>query len=201
MTTRRRRLGTITLLLFNLIFAVVVVEIVLAVFVTAPAAAAVMPRNVRLLFQQVYRHFKRSIIQFEPACTQYDPELTYILKPGRCTFANVEFSTELHVNRAGLRDDKHVEVLQYRLEHEYGARIALDRLPFSHARWVVGPNFDPKSFDWEGNRQTVQDRDGLPLVLFRDDWALQHAEEKHPELKFLSVAPMLRQVSAVATGT
>ncbi|WP_309893557.1 hypothetical protein [Archangium sp.] len=48
----------------------------------------------------------------------------------------------------------------------------LDRLPFSHARWVVGPNFDPKTFDWEGNRQTVQDRDGLPLVLFRDDWAL-----------------------------
>lgn len=85
------------------------------------------------------------------------------------------------------------EVLQFRLEHEYGANILLDRLPFSHARWVVGPNFDSKSFDWEGNRQTVQDRDGLPLVLFRDDWALQHAEEKHPELKFLSEAPQLRE--------
>jgi peptide chain release factor 3 len=93
------------------------------------------------------------------------------------------------------------EVLQYRLEHEYGAKIALDRLPFSHARWVVGANFDPKAFDWEGNRQTVQDRDGLPLVLFRDDWALQHAEEKHPELKFLSEAPILRAGSAAATGT
>ncbi|WP_224372602.1 peptide chain release factor 3 [Hyalangium versicolor] len=93
------------------------------------------------------------------------------------------------------------EVLQYRLEHEYGAKIALDRLPFSHARWVVGPNFDPKAFDWEGNRQTVQDRDGLPLVLFRDDWALQHAEEKHPELKFQNEAPQLHQMAPVATGT
>jgi len=93
------------------------------------------------------------------------------------------------------------EVLQYRLEHEYGAKIALDRLPFSHARWVVGANFDPKAFDWEGNRQTVQDRDGLPLVLFRDDWALQHAEEKHPELKFLNEAPMLHTLTPVATGT
>ncbi|MCY1081500.1 peptide chain release factor 3 [Archangium lansingense] len=91
------------------------------------------------------------------------------------------------------------EVLQYRVEHEYGARIMLDRLPFSHARWVVGPNFDPKTFDWEGNRQTVQDRDGLPLVLFRDDWALQHAEEKHPELKFLSAAPLLRQLAATGS--
>ncbi len=93
------------------------------------------------------------------------------------------------------------EVLQYRLEHEYGAKIALDRLPFSHARWVVGQNFDPKAFDWEGNRQTVQDRDGLPLVLFRDDWALQHAEEKHPELKFLTEAPQLHTVAEAATGT
>jgi peptide chain release factor 3 len=93
------------------------------------------------------------------------------------------------------------EVLQYRLEHEYGAKISLDKLPFSHARWVVGPHFDPKAFDWEGNRQTVQDRDGLPLVLFRDDWALQHAEEKHPELKFLAEAPILQHLAQPATGT
>ena len=72
-----------------------------------------------------------------------------------------------------------------------GANIVIDRLPFSQARWVVGEKFDPKTFDWEGNRQTVQDRDGLPLVLFRDDWALQHAEEKHPELRFLAAAPPL----------
>jgi peptide chain release factor 3 len=86
------------------------------------------------------------------------------------------------------------EVLQYRVEHEYGALIALDRLPFTHARWVTGPGFDAKSFDWEGNRQTVQDRDGLPLVLFRDDWALRHAEEKHPEFKFLNEAPAVRHI-------
>jgi len=85
------------------------------------------------------------------------------------------------------------EVLQFRLEHEYGAHILLERLPFSHARWVVGAEFNPKSFDWEGNRQTVQDRDGLPLVLFRDDWALQHAVEKHPDLQFLTQAPQLRK--------
>ena len=84
-----------------------------------------------------------------------------------------------------------LEVLAYRLEHEYGADVFFDRLAFSHARWVVGEGFDAKKFDWEGNRQTVQDRDGLPLVLFRDDWALQHAEGKHPELKFLAAAPQL----------
>jgi len=83
-----------------------------------------------------------------------------------------------------------LEVLQYRIEHEYGADILLDKLPYGHARWVVG-DFDPKTFDWGGNRQTVQDRDGQPLVLFRDDWSLQHTVEKHPELKFLAAAPPL----------
>src|SRR5690606_5398968 len=81
------------------------------------------------------------------------------------------------------------DVLEHRLQHEYGARIVLDRMGFSIARWVLGENFSPRSFDWEGNRVTVQDRDGLCIVLFRDEWALQHAEEKHPELTFVSEAP------------
>jgi peptide chain release factor 3 len=65
---------------------------------------------------------------------------------------------------------------------------------------VVGTHFSPKTFDWEGNRQTVQDRDGLPLVLFRDDWALQHAEEKHPDIQFLTQAPQLRKTEPVSAG-
>ena len=101
----RRLIRAIAFALFNLVFAIVVVEIVLASVMAAPSVAAAMPRNVRVLFQQVYRHFNRSLIQFEPACAQYDAEVTYVLKPGRCTFANVEFSTELRINRLGLRDD------------------------------------------------------------------------------------------------
>ncbi|PZR07550.1 MAG: peptide chain release factor 3 [Archangium gephyra] len=91
------------------------------------------------------------------------------------------------------------EVLQFRMEAEYGANIIVDKLPFSHARWVVADKFDPKSFDWEGNRQTVQDRDGLPLVLFRDEWAMHHALEKHPELKFQAHAPQLKASSVIVS--
>jgi len=87
------------------------------------------------------------------------------------------------------------EVLQYRVEHEYGARIMLDKLPFQLARWVVG-EYDPRTFDWEGNRQTVTDRDGQNLVLFRDEWALEHAAQKHPNLQFVSEAPQLRNAVA-----
>jgi hypothetical protein len=102
----RRLLRVGAFLLFNVIVALVVVEVVLAAAMAAPSVAGAMPRGVRVLFQQVYRHFNRSIVQFEPACAQYDPELTYLLKPGRCSFDNVEFSTELRVNTAGLRDEE-----------------------------------------------------------------------------------------------
>jgi hypothetical protein len=93
-------------LLFNLAVASVLLEAILAVAMSAPAFAGAMPRPVRRVFQQVYRHFNRSLIQFEPACAQYDPGLTYTLKPGTCTFANVEFSNGYRINRLGLRDDE-----------------------------------------------------------------------------------------------
>jgi len=90
----------------------------------------------------------------------------------------------------GVVGELQLEVLKFRMQHEYGADIVLERLNFSRARWVVGEKFEPSAFDWEGNRQTVQDREGRPLVLFRDEWALEHAQSQHPELRFLPHAPL-----------
>ena len=53
-----------------------------------------------------YGNWDRSIIQFMPECSTHDPELTYILRPGRCRFANREFDTEVRVNSLGTRDDE-----------------------------------------------------------------------------------------------
>jgi len=72
---------------------------------SAPGLTGAMPESFRRLVQQVYRHFNRALIQFDPACAQYDPGLAYTLKPGTCTFANIEFSNTVRVNRLGLRDD------------------------------------------------------------------------------------------------
>ena len=106
MTTRRRLLGTAALLIFNLIVAVAVVEIVLAVghggAFGGGADAAQRPRCCSSRSTAISNDPSSSSSRPVP---RYDAELTYILKPGGCTFANVEFSTELRVNRAGLRDD------------------------------------------------------------------------------------------------
>ena len=46
------------------------------------------------------------MVQFMPECAVYDSSLAYILKPGTCTFSNVEFTTSYSINSMGVRDDE-----------------------------------------------------------------------------------------------
>lgn len=45
-------------------------------------------------------------IHLLPECGEYDPELTYRLRPGACTFSELEFDTEYRINSLGVRDDE-----------------------------------------------------------------------------------------------
>ena len=46
------------------------------------------------------------VIQWNPACTQWDPELSYTLRPGTCRFSNPGYDNEYRINRLGVRDDE-----------------------------------------------------------------------------------------------
>jgi peptide chain release factor 3 len=82
------------------------------------------------------------------------------------------------------------EVLQYRLEHEYGAQLALERLPYQVARWVSGPGFDPAKFEQEVDALCVEDRDGNPIALFKSEWNLNYAAGRHADWSWSPVAPV-----------
>ena len=82
-----------------------------------------------------------------------------------------------------------LEVLQYRLLHEYGAEIILDRLPYAVARWVSGAGFEPGSFEHETDALCVQDRDGNAIALFKSEWNLNYASGRHADWTFAPVAP------------
>ena len=101
----RRLLKGLGFIVYNLIAATVLLETGIVVMLHAPKAVGASPRPVRRLIQQVYRHFNRSLIQFDPQCARYDPGLAYTLKPGTCTFENIEFKNEYRINRVGVRDD------------------------------------------------------------------------------------------------
>ncbi len=83
------------------------------------------------------------------------------------------------------------EVVQFRLQNEYGVETHLELLPYNVARWVTG--------GWEAlqkvgrlfNTVTVKDSWGRPVLLFRNEWNCQQVEGDHPELKLNAIAPVV----------
>jgi hypothetical protein len=53
-----------------------------------------------------YLKYERRIIQFDPLCARYDPELAYTLKQGSCQFDNRDFQTTVTINSLGVRGDE-----------------------------------------------------------------------------------------------
>ena len=84
------------------------------------------------------------------------------------------------------------EVLQARLKAEYTVDVKIEKMPFVHARWVVGEGLDPDFFERREDSRCLVDRDGQPVLLFKSDWALRWAEENYKKLQFLKNAPLFR---------
>ncbi len=81
------------------------------------------------------------------------------------------------------------EVLQHRLKAEYNVDVRIEKLPYIHARWVTGEGLDPDYFERREDSRCLEDRDGLPVLLFKSDWGLRWAEENYKGLQFLRVSP------------
>ena len=103
-----------------------------------------------------------------------------------------------HARGGGMRDPilgavgaLQFEVLQYRLEHEYGAQLVQERLPYQVARWVSGADFDPDKFEQETDALCVEDRDGNPIALFKSEWNLNYAAGRHPSWAWSPTAPVM----------
>ena len=84
-----------------------------------------------------------------------------------------------------------LEVVQYRLESEYGVETRLEALPFTVARWVEGGWDVLEKVGRLFNTTTVKDTWGRPVLLFKNEWNLRQIEEDHPELMLRSVAPVV----------
>ena len=71
------------------------------------------------------------------------------------------------------------EIVQYRLESEYGAASRIARAPWNAARWL-----DPAA-EWKGltvpeGACLARDDMGRPVVLFSDDWGVRYFQDRNP---------------------
>jgi len=82
------------------------------------------------------------------------------------------------------------EVVQYRLQSEYGVETILEPLPYSVARWVEN--------GWEAleeagrlfNTFVAKDNLDQPVLLFKNIWNLSQVESDCPKLKLSNTAPL-----------
>ena len=91
-----------------------------------------------------------------------------------------------------------LEVVQYRLEHEYGVPTRLEPLGFSVARWVSGGWDALEAVGRLFNCKTVRDAWDRPVLLFKNDWNLNQLNADHPDLGLSAVAPVVSGVEPIA---
>jgi len=91
-----------------------------------------------------------------------------------------------------------LEVVQYRLENEYGVQTRLEPLGFSVARWVVGGWPSLEAVGRIFNCKTVRDAWNRPVLLFKNDWNLNQLAEDHPDLELSTVAPVVSGVEPIS---
>jgi hypothetical protein len=96
---KAQRIATISLLFFTLVF-----EILFGYWLQRPSS---IPSFLLDGFRQYYTINYRRVIQVESTCSEFDPEFFYRLRRNvQCNFSNIEFSTLIETNSAGLRDDE-----------------------------------------------------------------------------------------------
>ena len=91
-----------------------------------------------------------------------------------------------------------LEVVQNRLEHEYGVQTRLEPLGFSVARWVLGGWPALEQVGRIFNCKTVRDAWNRPVLLFKNDWNLGQLRDDHPDLELSGVAPVVSGVEPIA---
>ncbi|MEB3306942.1 MAG: peptide chain release factor 3 [Cyanobacteriota bacterium] len=91
-----------------------------------------------------------------------------------------------------------LEVVQYRLEHEYGVKTRIEPLGFTVARWVLGGWPALEAVGRIFNCKTVRDSWNRPVLLFKNDWNLTQLLDDRPELELSSVAPVVSGVEPIS---
>ncbi|PSB30767.1 peptide chain release factor 3 [Stenomitos frigidus] len=83
------------------------------------------------------------------------------------------------------------EVVQFRMQNEYGVETQLELLPYSVARWVDGGWDALQKVGRLFNTVTAKDAWNRPVLLFRNEWNMNQVQADHPELQLNAIAPVV----------
>ncbi len=106
-----------------------------------------------------------------------------------------DIGTETYI--VGVVGQLQFEVLEYRLQAEYGVAIRRADLPYRHARWIVpegkGPMPDLDRLTLTSTSMLVLDRRENPVVLFESEWAIQWVLDRNKGLALREISDTSRE--------
>ena len=86
------------------------------------------------------------------------------------------------------------EIIQYRLDHEYGAACRMESLPYVRACWITASSPAAlRDFVRLHDSDIASDKEGKLVYLAKSEWALRYCIQTYPELVFyfhIRVGPM-----------
>jgi peptide chain release factor 3 len=89
-----------------------------------------------------------------------------------------------------------LDVLQARLEAEYGVKIGFEQTPFQLARWIYGDKAGVERFVDEQRAAIADDVDGDPVFLATSAFMMRRTEGLHPGLTFRDIKDFRAQKTA-----
>jgi len=88
------------------------------------------------------------------------------------------------------------DVLQYRLEHEYGAKCRFDAMATYKACWITGNKAEMEKFCRFKAERIATDKDGNTVFLAESEWVLRNMIEAYPEVTFHFTSEFKREMQA-----
>ncbi|HEU4988858.1 MAG TPA: peptide chain release factor 3 [Gemmatimonadaceae bacterium] len=133
-------------------------------------------------------HFARVVTTDPMRRKQLDAGLRQLTEEGAAQvfYAESEAGPTPIVGAVGLLQ---FDVMQFRLQHEYGAACRMERMSYRYPRWVSGSAAAIERLANERGRLRLYDAKGNPLILFEEEWVLRWALEHERDLVFSESAP------------
>ncbi|MCM1982759.1 peptide chain release factor 3 [Lyngbya confervoides] len=91
-----------------------------------------------------------------------------------------------------------LDVVQFRLQNEYGVETRLEILPYTVARWVQEGWSALEAVGRIFSALTVKDSWGRPVLLFKNTWNVQQLLGDHPDLALAAIAPVASGLQPVS---
>ena len=87
------------------------------------------------------------------------------------------------------------EVLEYRLKHEYGVDLEMNRLPYSVARWVQDNGHDYRNLKNIDSAMIVKDHRQRIVLLIANEWQTNWIIERNEDFTFCNTPDNLKETT------